>query len=310
MTSVNNRESACMIKNKLTDEEKPLIFLHIPKAGGTTLNRIISRQYKNNTIFDIGARPYENFQKFSQLSNAKKDKIRYLHGHVPFGLFDKSLPVTPNYITMLRDPVDRIISHYYHTINRASNMLYDDTTSKFMTLEDFASGELFSQIPNYQTRFISGIDDVNPFSGKKPVTENILEIAKKNLSEQFEAVGIIEKFDESLMLFKNIMGWKNIYYTKQYVSKKRIPRDAISRETITAIEQCNQYDIELYRFAIERFEELISEQPVSFKDQVHDFQKANGNVSGKFYTIQDLPLAMTKKVKTRGYVLLKKLKLR
>ena len=302
-----------MNKNILTksvSEEKPLIFLHIPKAGGTTLNRIISRQYKSNTIFEIGARPYENFQKFEQLSNVKRDEIKYLHGHVPFGLFDKSLPVPPNYITMLRDPVDRIISHYYHTMDRASNLLYNEDTSKYMTLEEFATSGPIPQLSNYQTRFISGIEDVNPFYGNKPVNEDILKIAKKNLSEHFTAVGIIEKFDKSLVLFQNILGWKNVNYTKQYVSKKRIPKEAVTEETMATIKKYNQYDIELYRFAIELFEQLISKQPSSFEDQVNNFQKSNKKITGKICTIQDLPLALTKKIKTKGYVLLKKLKIK
>lgn len=302
-----------MTEKKVTEpinEEKPLIFLHIPKAGGTTLNRIISRQYKNNTIFDIGARPHENLQKFEKLSKMEKDKIRYLHGHVPFGLFDKSLPVTPNYITMLRDPVDRIVSFYYHILSRPGNSLYDEIKSKNISLKDFVSSDLSLHFTNGQTRFISGVEDVDPILGNKPITEDILNIAKKNITEQFTAVGITERFDESLILFQNILGWKNVYYTKQYVSKKRIPREAVPEETIAIIEKYNRYDIELYRFAMEIFEELISKQPLSFKDQVYDFQKTNENLSGKFYTIQDLPLAMTKKVKTRGYVLLKRLKLR
>ena len=299
-----------IISTNSMNKEKPLIFLHIPKAGGTTLNRIISRQYKNNTIFEIGARAYENFQKFDQLSNVKRDKIRYLHGHVPFGLFDKSLPVPPNYITMLRDPVDRIVSFYYHILSRPDNSLYDEITSKNLSLGDFVSSDLSLHFANGQTRFISGVEDVNPISGNKPITEDILNIAKKNLTEQFTAVGITERFDESLILFQNILGWKNVYYTKQYVSKKRIPKEAVPEETIAIIEKYNRYDIELYGFTMKMFEELISKQPLSFKDQVYDFQKTNGNISGKIYTIQDLPLAMTKKVKTGGYVLLKRLKLR
>ena len=38
-------------------------------------------------------------------------------GHVPYGLFRRHLPEDTRYMTFLREPVDRVLSHYYRHIH-------------------------------------------------------------------------------------------------------------------------------------------------------------------------------------------------
>ena len=41
--------------------------------------------------------------------------------HVPYGLFRRYLPTRARYITVLRDPVDRVLSHYHFHAQAAAS---------------------------------------------------------------------------------------------------------------------------------------------------------------------------------------------
>jgi len=96
-----------------------LIFLHIPKNGGTTLNTIINRKYKKDAIFNIVEVNHErpNIPEFKNLPQNEREKIKVLKGHLQFGLHTY-LPGPSKYVTLLRKPEDRIYSYYQYVKQR------------------------------------------------------------------------------------------------------------------------------------------------------------------------------------------------
>lgn len=105
---------------------------------------------------------------------------------------------------MLRDPIDRVISHYYHVINRPKHYLYKAVTSRNMNLAEYVRSGLSHEANNGQVRQISGVEAV--FFDREPVSPGVLDVAKRNLSEHFHGVGLLERYDESLILFKKLLG--------------------------------------------------------------------------------------------------------
>ena len=83
-----------------------------------------------------------------------------------------------------------------------------------------------------------------------------MEIAKKNIEQHFSVVGLMERFDESLMLLKQHLGWKIPFYQPQNVNKKR-PQEEADREVIKVIERTNELDLLLYEYVKERFEQQV-----------------------------------------------------
>lgn len=224
--------------------------MHIPKTGGLTLRRVIDKQYKKEDIIDL------NLKKIKDYGHTLSNKLRtksFIYGHVRFGVHQyKTGPF--QYITMLRDPVERIISTYYFIKENPKNNLHH--VVKNMTLEQFVKEDaprIKKAIENHQTRFVSG----------KRVPD--LEIAKKNLSKHFAVVGITERYNESIFLMKKALGWGDIDYQKINATKSRPKANEISKETVQLIREKNRLDLELYHYGKKLVEKQI--QSLNKKEQ-------------------------------------------
>ena len=249
-----------------------LIFLHISKAGGTTLHKLIERHYRSKEIFSTRAHHkdsvMESIDELKQLSEIQRADIKVLKGHMPFGLHEY-LPQPSTYITMLREPVARVVSHYYYARRQPAHYLHDK--AKRMSLEDYICSGISAELENGQVRLLSGIKEVDGINGSESCTPEILEIAKKNLREHFTVVGITERFNEFLILLKRIFGFRNIFYVSQNVTraKKHIPDDT------KFIAACNKLDMELYRYASGMFDSLVFQQGSSFEKELKSFRSQN-----------------------------------
>ncbi len=105
-----------------------LIFLHIPKTGGTTLHYLLEQQYDKNFFY-----PFKVIPKRYRVSYQEKSRTSVLHrfptinqeiisGHFPFWFLQEKDPnfSTSFIFTILRDPVERAISHYFYKLNEYS----------------------------------------------------------------------------------------------------------------------------------------------------------------------------------------------
>ena len=101
--------------------EKMLIFLHIRKAGGTTIKSIVKSNYSNNNILEFDVSGMKNAKEFLDADNRQ---LSVIQGQMPFGLH-QFLPSPSVYITMLRDPIDRVISYYYYILQRPDHYAYN-----------------------------------------------------------------------------------------------------------------------------------------------------------------------------------------
>lgn len=257
---------------KSAEQDRSIIFLHVPKAAGSTLNKILERQYEKKSIFFIenGSHIKEFIAEFKRLPEARKREIKVFQGHIKFGLHER-LPQPSTYITIIREPVERIISHYYYVLRTPRHYLYDEVTSKNMSLKDYVCSRITTELDNAQTRILSGVESVG-FG--ECSTEN-LESAKKNLQEHFSVVGLTERFDETLLLLKRALKWKNPFYIKQNVTKNRLLKEDISKDTLNIIEKYNELDIELYRYVEEMFNEAINKSAYLTEIELKQFKLLN-----------------------------------
>jgi hypothetical protein len=243
----------------MSSKNKVLIFMHIPKTGGLTLRNIIDRQYKKTEIL-LHSRTAPPKRK---LKKRDFSRIKCVYGHNRFGQHEE-IPVPSTYITILRDPVSRVISTYYFILARKQNRMHHKI--KNISLEEFVRSndpDLMIPVSNHQTRYLSG--------------ESIpdLQKAKENIENHFSLVGITEMFDESIFLMKQELGWKNIFYTKQNVSTNRPKRDQISKDTLEIIKSKNDQDYELYDYAKQLLQDKLDGLNKQSMNQLKSYMSRN-----------------------------------
>jgi hypothetical protein len=84
----------------------------------------------------------------------------------------------------------------------------------------------------------------------------MLERAKTNLAS-FAVVGLTERFEESLILLQHAFGWPLHCFPARNVGENRPRRTEVGEEAMKAIEDCNRFDLDLYRFACGLFERAV-----------------------------------------------------
>jgi len=248
-----------------------IIFLHIPKTAGTTLNRVLQKQYKPEQLYYLGANAQESVRAYQALAAQKKKAIRLVSGHTAYG-FHEYVPGSSTYFTFLRDPVERVVSFYHYVKKSEQHYLNSAAVNEFSGIKPFVNSGITKMVDNGQTRLISGTW-LEPGFGE--ITAQIFEQAKTNLSQRFSIVGLTEQFDATLLLFRQLFNWQNISYIRQNVTKSNQNNRQLSaeeRETITAI---NRWDMALYRHAQSLFEQQINALGSDFSHQLAAFQRHN-----------------------------------
>ncbi len=226
-----------------SSNDPALIFLHIPKTAGTTLNRIIEWQYDPRLIYTVD--PYQiraTVGRLQSLPEERRRRLRVVRGHLIYGVHD-CLPQGGTYITMLRDPVKRVLSSYQFILRRPLHPLHRKLKAKGIGVEEFLNYTAKRQ--NLQTKMLAGV----PYVG--PCDEGTLEKAIAHAEKDFSVVGLSERFQESLLMIAAIFGWKIPYYENRKVSKNR---PAIDPATLELIRQHNPFDLALYEYGQQRFE--------------------------------------------------------
>jgi hypothetical protein len=246
-----------------------LIFLHIPKAAGTTLHAIIEAEYGPDAVWNIDRRRWrEALAAFAELPAAARQKVKVFKGHMEFGLH-RHLPFPARYLTMLRHPVDRVVSNYYYILRAPEHPFHEEMKQRPMSLREYVANG--TQQDNGQTRLLSGAQDL-PFL---QCTRVHLETAKANLREHFAAVGLAERFDESLLLFQREFGWRRPYYTRKNVTENRPALRALPAGDLAVIESLNALDVELYAYARGLYREHVRSLSIPLSWKTREFRFLN-----------------------------------
>jgi hypothetical protein len=167
---------------------------------------------------------------------------------------------------MVRDPVERVLSLYYHVLKYGEKKQYGLPPD--LTIDQFLNDINLREVDNDQTRRLSGLEP--PFG---QCSRAMLERATDHLQRYFSIVGITERFDESFLLLKKRFGWRDdLYYLPRLVNTSKPRSSAMPPEAIEAITRRNEFDIELYEYAERLLDELVDRQNPEFRDELDQFR--------------------------------------
>jgi hypothetical protein len=250
-----------------------LVFVHIPKTAGTTLHKVISHQYPAREILihhDSDGPP---------APLAKSPAV--VMGHLSVGLH--RLHAGVRYITCLREPVARLVSHYHHGLNDPSHYLHEAIRRERLDLAGYVASGLSGELSNGMTRMLAGIEDFHHGT----IDRSTLELAKRNIEDHFEAVLLSERFDEGLLLLAADLGWKTPYYLRRKVGSYSAAVAKPDPETRRRVEEHNVFDVELYAWAKERFERRLRESP-KVGGQTERFRRRNAGFGKVVFLVREL----------------------
>lgn len=249
------------------------LFVHIPKTAGTTMTQVLQRNYRQTSTFYLGPNVQPKIEKFQRLTARQQRHFRLVVGHMSFGLHAYLAEPRPyRYFTMLREPIERVLSFYYFIKRTPDHYLYNPVATQNLSIPEFLAYQDSYMARNAQTRFLCGLD-VMPYYG--PLDEHALELAKTHIRDHIAVTGLTERFDESLVLFKRVFGWNQIYYTRENVTSNRRTQDDLSDDVLQAIRDYNVLDMELYAFAQQHFEQQIADYGSDFERDLATVHRQN-----------------------------------
>ena len=131
------------------------------------------------------------------------------------------------------------------------------------------------ELDNGMTRFIAG-DENDLFINRTAIgecDEKLLDKAIYNLDNWFAVAGLVEKFDETVLLLGKVLGWRNSFYLPRNRGKDRKKPD-IGSGLVEKIKARNYLDVRLYEYIQKRFYNDLERYGIS-EDTVNQFRKKN-----------------------------------
>lgn len=237
-----------------------IAVVHIHKTGGTTLSGVLKSSFGGRHCLVSAEDPHAPFYTAEDLGRLRRlyPSVTSIMGHEirTYGDLDATAPGL-SYLTFLRDPLVRCASHYQYDVQRGG---VDIPFDEWITHE---------VSPNRQTRHLAG-------------PEATAADAVRVLEERIRFVGVVERYDESLVMMRRALRVPEIRYARKWTApsndiKRRLLDDPRTREMLV---EANRDDLEVYRHALEEIHpRQVQAYGPSLADDVAAFREQNLGMS-------------------------------
>lgn len=253
-----------------------LLFLHLPKTAGSSLQYTLCRGYPAAETYSTAPDPRARIAEFVTLPEPQRHAYRLITGHQLFGLHRYAAPGA-RYVAMLRDPLARAVSDLNHRCREAGTTLTPDR----LTAALLGGGEpALATRDNFYTRWLAAeprmaeqhADHVEPDA-------SAYRRACDNIDEHFAWLGVSERFAASVVLIADAIGRPLDRAPRLNAAPTPIGlgEDAPgSAEAVAAFRERNRWDQQLYDAALARTD--LAMQDGSLKDRALVLERRGARV--------------------------------
>jgi uncharacterized membrane protein YkvA (DUF1232 family) len=228
---------------------EPVYFLHIEKTAGSSVHRVLTAAFP-----DPGICPTRLWQ---ELEGVRPEDLRHFQlysGHLT-GSFADFLGRRLRTVTLLRDPVQRSISHYAHIRRDPSSPYYG--LAQNLSLREFClHPETRHLVEDYQARSLAGAALKAPQPWSKQIAlrnspQERADILARALAvvKDCVAVGVTERLPDTLAVFADTLGLDWSGHTPYENASYNRPK-IVDAETLAVIRSITQLDAAIYDEAV------------------------------------------------------------
>lgn len=232
-----------IIQAKDIHYDDPILFLHIQKTAGTSYRMLLVSLYGGEHVLNRYTKEesVEGHETFADY------KILTGHLRMSYGLYEYvTWPVV--HLTIFREPVERMISHYYFGKSRKDMWWHD--IARRNTIEHCVENNLMG-VNNLLCYSLSSIPE-----NTNPSIEAVFESAKHSLENSFSMFGFNDLFFEFIAMSARRFGWPGpIKVENESHQTVRLSKRMVPERTLEVIKKYNSYDLELYKHARNIYEE-------------------------------------------------------
>lgn len=217
-----------------------VLFMHISKTAGTAFREAMVKNYKQSEVAYVYPDPPGFLSdNLALLPLQQRAGFRLVVGHFQYGI-QQFLPQKSLYVSIVRDPVARVISEFRYLSNGQprENGAADSPRHLVELLEQ----RKMITIDNHLVRCFSGISERDFPAGS--VNREVYQLAVRHLRSDFVFVGHQEKSQEAYSALQQKFGWKPD--SLELVNAASAPVREQYESARTAIEHFNRWDCLLY----------------------------------------------------------------